>query len=234
MNGGCLFLASYSGMVIPYVSHHPKMMAVDALAALSAWEAHHHRGDDALKACLWNITKARHHQGVVSACDVRPERWVASWRLQDDDNAVWGLVETPRGTSGPVEFTIPSHTTTTTSTLRHRKPQNNSQQKMENKNDDHAAGDHDDSHKGLHEDIAASMEPTEAMTDILELWGGVVAPRDLKAAQTHARQALEHYVHAANRVRAILTAIQEPPPATEKDGDDDNDSLVVENSEGAQ
>mmetsp|Transcript_12139 Transcript_12139/g.16951 ORF Transcript_12139/g.16951 Transcript_12139/m.16951 type:complete len:212 (-) Transcript_12139:71-706(-) len=192
---------------------------LDVLCLLDAYVSAHDKGNAELKSSFWNLHKARRQKGrscSISALDVR-EDLVAQTilseptpGLQEEDNGGGGVAMDDIKTEHEEDtFTLQnaakviqesctpaaSNTTATTTSTGLR------QRKASSKVDDE---DKSEWTQINHQD---ADEKTLRDTDPINLFAGLV-PRDLRASQTQAKEAMASYVEAANLAVAILQATQ--------------------------
>mmetsp|Transcript_8369 Transcript_8369/g.10073 ORF Transcript_8369/g.10073 Transcript_8369/m.10073 type:complete len:216 (-) Transcript_8369:23-670(-) len=196
---------------------------LDVLCILDAYASAHDKGNAELKSSFWNLNKARRQKGrncSISALDVREDLLAQTILseptpgLQDEDNGGGGdghdAMDGIKTQYEEDTFTLQnaakviqesrsiaaSNTTATTAStgLRQRKASSK-------------VVDEDESEwtQINHTDVDDD-EPLRD-SDPINLFGGLV-PRDLRASQTQAKEAMASYVEAANLAVAILQATQ--------------------------
>lgn len=172
-----------------------KIPTIEVLAQLQHFSNVSEDGHAKLKSCFWHLYKSRksYNGGFLASVDcsfsadhlreeftaltvvelTEPALQEENSDIQENDAVEWRLVDIAASQQGKE----PKATNDSSTGLRQRKQKEASKQQT-------------------------TMQEEKEIIDPLSLFGGL-APVELKSAQKHAKEALQHYIQAANAVASI-------------------------------
>jgi len=180
---------------------------LDALALLDEYNQSHEKGDENVKSCIINLTKARRKKGEFVANPT-----IYSTEQLREEFIARALITTPESCAPSLEDeTVPGHPTTFSLHLNGipkepflEKPIQKSEQGLRQRK-----GETEEEKEGW--TVVTEHIPEEGDTlrnmDPITLFDGMPPPA-LREAQKNARAALEKYIEAANIAALIIKATQ--------------------------
>ena len=182
----------------------------DLLVELESYNESHLSASSSLKTSIWNLYKARRQRrrnamtlaSAFSAFDIREElRAQITLRCNVNDEEPFLENEGKVSGSGDMFCLQNYHEFATKEDVSGRsKVEKNGIRRRKKKGKD------DENEKSLwtKDDNFYEDEEKLVATDPLDLFGGGLAPGDLKIAQKYARESLRSYITAANQAAAVL------------------------------
>ena len=183
----------------------------DILVALESYNESHLSASSSLKSSVWNLYKARRQRernaitlaSAFSASDIREELRAQTRVTYKIDVNEPELINENHVQKEKFHLSIRTDCIKGEQMISDSAVHNNVGMRQRRKGDN-------DCNKGCEnnswteESYYQEQESKLLNTDPLELFGGGLAPRELKLAQKHAKESLKHYISAANRAAEIL------------------------------
>ncbi len=186
----------------------------DILVAIESYNESHLIASSNLKSSVWDLYKARRQRGrnaitlasAFSASDIREElraQTTLTYKIDVNEPELINESNVKEESTDKFRLNVRKDCVQGEKIISENATQNKIGMRQRRKGDiDCNKGSENNS--WTEESYYQEQESKLLKTDPLELFGGGLAPRELKSAQKHAKESLIHYIAAANRAAEIL------------------------------